>query len=215
MFTFREASQQPNHKVGLEAQALGRLERAFLEHIGRGFVLESEFEMLFYSSNNLPEQLKKLFGTLNPRRLDEDLLERSCLAANQILRGASLLDNTLQKISLALKNAKLYPQGHLRREWDSETSETSETIPECFEFALEPNDTQAFFALKRLWAADWSFDAVLQRLDHTAHYGLEARPVLFFAGPKPQLDLELGKVLGVQGGVLSSGGKCVGMRLYS
>jgi pimeloyl-ACP methyl ester carboxylesterase len=215
MFTFSEARQQPTINVGLEAQILGRLETAYMGNgMGKGFVLEREFETIFYSSNNLPEQLKHLFGTLNPRRLDEDLLERSCIAADRLLRGASLLDNAIQKIALALKNAGLIQDGHLRREWDSPT------LPLCFEFSLETNPHQALFALKRLWAADWSFEATLERLDNTGHYGLEARPVLFFAGGKPRLDphinLEITGLLGLpEVQVLSSEGKLVGIRKNS
>ncbi len=216
MFTFSEARQQPTINVGLEAQILGRLEGAYMGNdVSDGFVLEREFETIFYSSNNLPEQLKHLFGSLNPRRLDEDLLERSCVAADRLLRGASLLDNAIQKIALALKNAGLIRGGHLRREWDGPE------LPLCFEFSLETNPHQALFALKRLWAADWSFEATLELLDNTGHYGLEARPVLFFAGPKPKLDsqvnpqiaLELAGLLGLpEVQLLSSEGTLVGIR---
>jgi hypothetical protein len=36
---------------------------------------------------------------------------------------------------------------------------------------------EVLLALKRLWAKDWQFDAVLKRLDGTGKIGLDARAV--------------------------------------
>ena len=48
----------------------------------------------------------------------------------------------------------------------------------------------ALLALKRVWAQDWSFEAVLERLDTSGQIGVDARPSLIFAGPGGAIDSE-------------------------
>ena len=76
--SFEEAIHLPAALVGTEASALVKT---------RGFVFTSLGEEQFYLSNNLPEQLRDLFKPLNPRRLDEDLLEVLCKAAQKKSAG--------------------------------------------------------------------------------------------------------------------------------
>lgn len=185
MYTFAEAVRLPDAEAGEESQRLGR----FPERLAPGFVVGASFEEGFYRSNNLPEQLRRLFRGVNPRRLDEDQLEALCSQASALLRGSSLLDDQVQLFLRALMNAGLSDTAlHLRRpgEGGSETART------------RPPGAEALHALKRLWARDWSFAAVLGRLDTVGSVALEARPVLIFAGEPGQPDAELAAELGLE-----------------
>ena len=201
MFTFEEARNQPLERVGAEAQKLGE----FGAQVGRGFVLEKGFEEEFYSSNNLPERIRILFKDINARRIDEDALERACDGATLLLREASLMDNAVQKILLAVKNSNLLEQTVLvRRELVALTSPALE--------ACVPRGAgnEVLFALKKLWAQDWTFDATLERLDGTGTYALEARPTLLLVGAKPEWNPARAAQLGVKG-LLEWGGNIVGV----
>jgi|GEM_PF-1911687 len=190
MFTFQEAQNQPLEQVGAEAQKLGE----FGAQVGRGFVLERGFEEEFYSSNNLPERIRMLFKDINTRRIDEDALERATHGAALLLREASLMDNAVQKILLAVKNSNLLEQTVLvRRELSALESPALE--------ACVPRGAgnEVLFALKKLWAQDWSFDVALERLDESGTYALEARPTLLLAGAKPEWNPARAAELGVKG----------------
>ncbi len=201
MFTFQEAQNQPLERVGTEAQKLGELGA----QVGRGFVLDKGFEEEFYSSNNLPERIRKLFKDINARRIDEDALERASSGAGALLREASLMDNAVQKILLAVKNSGLLEQTVLvRREL---TALESPALEAC---GPRGAGNEVLFALKKLWAQVWSFDAALERLDNTGTYALEARPTLFVAGAKPEWNPARATELGVAG-VLEWKGSIVGV----
>lgn len=169
MYTFTETRLRPTPEVGEESQQLAH----FPGQLAPGFVVGASFEEGFYRSNNLPEQLGRLFRTLNPRRLDEDELEGLCAQAGGLLRGSSLLDDQVQLFLRALANAGLADTAlHLRR--------PGERTTECAR--TRPPGVEALHAMKRLWARDWSFEAVLARLDTAGSVALEARPTLLFAG---------------------------------
>ena len=190
MFTFQEAQNQPLERVGAEAQKLGE----FGAQVGRGFVLEREFEEEFYSSNNLPERIRILFKDIKARRIDEDALERACHGATSLIREASLMDNAVQKILLAVKNSNLLEQTVLvRRELSALASPALE--------ACVPRGAgnEVLFALKKLWAQDWTFDAALERLDGSGTYALKVRPTLLLAGAKPEWNPARAAQLGVDG----------------
>ncbi len=183
MFTFREAATLTPAQVGQETVLLAR----FAHLLPDAFVLESAFEEGFYRRANLPEQLGKLFAPINPRRIDEDILEDLCQRASALVRTSALMDDSVQLLLLAVKNAGL-AQGefHLRRP-AQRRSEGGQA---------RPPGNEVLFALKRLWADDWTFDAVLSRLDAAGSIALEARPVLIFAGPPGQPDPETAEALG-------------------
>ncbi|MCP2014326.1 hypothetical protein L1280_001463 [Deinococcus sp. HSC-46F16] len=188
MLTFTEAARQPAAVVGAETHRLA----AHAGRLSAGMVVPASYEEAFYRGNNLPEQLRRLFSGLNPARLDEDLLETLAPRAAELVRTSALSDDAVQLFYRALGNAGLsMGEVHLRRPGGQQTEAA----------AVTPPGTAALHALKRLWARDWTFGAVLARLDEHGSVGLEARPVLLFAGepgrPAPALaaELEVGAAL--------------------
>lgn len=184
MLTFAEAARQPAAVVGAETHRLA----AHAERLGAGMVLPASYEEAFYRGNNLPEQLRRLLAGLNPARLDEDLLEALAPRAADLIRTSALSDDAVQLFYRALGNAGLAGgELHLRRPGEREVEAARVTPP----------GTAALHALKRLWARDWTFAAMLERLDTLGSVGLEARPVLLFAGAPGQPDPALAAELGV------------------
>jgi hypothetical protein len=176
--SFPESISLAKPLVGLEAQDLGRLEQTV---IAPGFVWFTHGEEQFYLSNNLPEQLRNVFKAFNPRRLDEDALEVACERAQKMVRESYLLEDFVAQSYTALKNVGVERNLHVRREFSGNLSGQ-----------LEPGQDRrgALLALKRVWAQDWSFEAVLGRLDASGQIGVEARPCLIFAGPGGAIDSE-------------------------
>ncbi|PYE53019.1 hypothetical protein [Deinococcus yavapaiensis] len=184
MYTFAEAARLSPLLVGREAARLA----AQTSLLAPGFVIDRLFEEDFYTSNNLPEQLRNLFSPINPRRIDEDALEPLCDKAQTLVRASYLLDDAVQKFYRAVRNADvLGGKVHVRRDGEP----TGEVAT-----AFAPG-TEALVALKKLWVSDWTFEAVLARLDEAGSVGLEARPALMFAGGPGQLDAEVAAKLGV------------------
>jgi hypothetical protein len=177
--SFPESVSLAKPLVGLEAQDLGRLEPKL---IAPGFVWLTQGEEQFYLSNNLPEQLRHVFKAFNPRRLDEDALEVACERAQKLVRESYLLEDFVAQSYTALKNVGIEGTLHVRREYSRRE----------FSGALETGQDRrgALLALKRVWAQDWSFDAVLERLDASGNIGVDARPSLIFAGPGGAVDAE-------------------------
>jgi hypothetical protein len=172
--SFPESVSLAKPLVGLEAQDLGRLEPTL---VAPGFVWFTHGEEQFYLSNNLPEQLREVFKAFNPRRLDEDALEVACERAQKMVRESYLLEDFVAQSYMALKNVGIDGSLHVRREF-SGTLETGQ------------DRRGALLALKRVWAQDWAFDAVLERLDASGQIGVDARPSLIFAGPGGTVDTE-------------------------
>jgi hypothetical protein len=172
--SFPESVSLAKTLVGLEAQDLGRLEPSL---VAPGFVWLTHCEEQFYLSNNLPEQLRDVFKAFNPRRLDEDALEVACERAQKLVRESYVLEDFVAQSYTALKNVGIEGSLHVRREFSS---------------PLETGQDRrgALLALKRVWAQDWSFDAVLARLDASGQIGVDARPSLIFAGPGGAIDSE-------------------------
>jgi hypothetical protein len=159
--SFQEALTMPASLVGAEAQKL-----AISKPVG--FVFTTRAEEQFYLTNNLPEQLRLIFAGINPRRLDEDLLELHCKRAVKLVLDSYLLEDFISQSYLAMKNAKLEEQVVLRRP-DSKLLEVA-------------NDKRAaLIALKRVWSHDWDFDAVVKRLDSKGKVGIDARATYIFA----------------------------------
>ncbi len=132
----------------------------------RGFVFTSQAEEQFYLSNNLPERLRDLFKNINPRRLDEDLLEELCGRAQKLVLDAALLEDFISMSYTAFKNVGFTGSLVLRR--PSGVSQHLETAS---------NRREMLLALKRLWAHDWAFGSVLKRLDSNGGIGLDASAV--------------------------------------
>ena len=183
MHTFEEAARLDPAQVGREAARLG----AHTDLVAPGFVLNAAFEENFYLTNNLPEQLRAVFAPVNPRRVDEDALEVLAERAERLVRASYLLDDSVQLFYRALSNAGLLgAEVHVRRDGETRAEVAWATPP----------GQDVLVALKRLWAADWTFDAVLERLDTAGTIALEARPTLVFAGRSGRGDDDLARRLG-------------------
>jgi hypothetical protein len=151
--TFAEALRLPEAAVGQEINHLQNQ---------KGFVFTARAEEQFYVSNNLPENLRHLFLPVNPRRLDEDLLFELCSRAQKRLLEATLLEDFIGQVYTAFDNSRFTQTLVLRR-------------PNQKHVEMVKSKRDALLGLKRLWATDWAFEAVLHRLDHTGKIGLEAR----------------------------------------
>ncbi len=153
--SFSEALQLSSAQVGLEPKNL----------LGKsGFVITARAEEQFYVSNNLPENLRETFKPINPRRLDEDLLEVLCSRANKRILEATMFEDFIGQIYMAFDNSHFSSKLHLRRENEKHVETAN-------------GKREVLLALKRLWAKDWQFEAVLKRLDSTGKIGLDARAV--------------------------------------
>lgn len=177
MYTLSEAQGLPEQVVGAESRWLGR----HADLMPPAFVIPSGFEEGFYRHNNLPSQLSVLFRAVRPQRIDEDALEPLCLQAVSLILGSALLDDQVQQLYLALRNAELGSGPvHLRRPGVRRAQLAQARMP----------GTEVLYALKRLWADDWIFGAVLERLDDAGGVALEAAPVLVMRGDAGRPDAE-------------------------
>lgn len=176
MYTLPEAVSLPDHLVGAETRQLGQ----HTDLVPAAFVIPPSFEEGFYRHNNLPSQLSAMFAPIRPQRIDEDALEPLCLRARALILGSALLDDQVQQFYRALHNAGL-ERGtvHLRRPGALAIPGQSTQLETA---QVRAPGTEALHALKRLWASDWQFAAVLFRLDTAGSVALEARPVLVMCG---------------------------------
>ncbi|WP_232337690.1 hypothetical protein [Deinococcus arboris] len=154
------------------ARDLGAEGARLAEQGVRGLGLPPTFEESFYRHGNLPEQLRRLFAPLRPARIDEDALEGLATQAQVLIRTTYLMDDAVQQFYRALARADLGPTLVVRRPGE-QVAETAQ---------VQPPGTAALHAVKRLWAQDWGFEAVLARLDDTGSVALEARPTLLLPG---------------------------------
>lgn len=178
MYTLPEALTLPESLVGAESRRLGR----HADLLPAVFVVPSGFEEAFYRQNNLPAQLSALFAPVHPARIDEDLLEPLCQRATALILGSALLDDSVQGFYRALRSAELNVGAvHLRRPGQRHSQQAQARAP----------GAEVLFALKRLWADDWTFGAVLGRLDTAGSVALEAEAVLVIRGDAGHLDPEL------------------------
>ncbi|THF86087.1 hypothetical protein E7T09_12680 [Deinococcus sp. KSM4-11] len=187
MFRIAEAAAHPATETGQETQRLAAQGVP-------GLVIPPDFEEAYYRGGNLPEQLRRLFSTVNPARIDEDALEPLAARAQALIRTTYLLDDAVQAFYRALGTAGLdVGELHARRPGTLSTESAQVTPP----------GTAALHAVKRLWAQDWVFDAVLARLDDSGSVALEARPTLLIPGPPGWPDTERAAVLGVPTALVS------------
>ncbi|TDE86864.1 MULTISPECIES: hypothetical protein [Deinococcus] len=185
MLTLAEAARFPVLEVGAETHRLA----AHLPRVPAAMLVPAAFEEEFYRRANLPEQLARLLAPLNPARLDEDLLEDLAGRAQTLVRTSALLDDAVQLFYRALGNAGLSAgEVHVRRPGEPAVEAANVTPP----------GTAALHAVKRLWARDWTFGALLARLDDTGSIALEARPTLLLAGAPGTPDAGLAAELGAE-----------------
>ncbi len=152
----------PVQLIGTEAKKLAASNTV-------GFVFTSRAEEQFYLTNNLPEQLGAIFAGINPRRLDEDLLELQSKKAVKLVLDSYLLEDFIAQSYLAMKNAKLEGGQMILRRPESKLLEGA-------------NDKRgALIALKRVWSHDWAFDALVKRLDAKGKIGIDARATYILA----------------------------------
>lgn len=183
MYTFQEAAQANAWPNCPEIQLLAQQEC-------EGIFVPADYEEDYYRDVNLPENLAQLFREINPARLDEDQLEGLCIKAQEMVRTSVLLDNAVQRFYLALSNAGLARgELHIRRPCQQYTEHAPRVIPPGM---------AALHAVKRLWSSDWSFEAVVSRLDATGQIGLEAQPMLIMAGAPGKHDSTKAKELGIE-----------------
>lgn len=181
MWSFAEATTRPAGEVGSETVRLAAA------GVG-GLVVPASFEESFYRHGNLPEQLRRVFAGINPARIDEDALEGLTDRAGALIRTTYLMDDAVQVFYRALNAAGLSRgEVHARRPSEVWAQGTSVTPP----------GAQALQAVKRVWARDWAFESVLERLDSAGSVALEARPTLLLAGPPGVPDAARAEALGV------------------
>lgn len=193
MLTLSEAARLPAALVGAETHRLA----AQLGHVPAAMLVPAAYEEAFYREANLPEQLSRLLSGLNPARLDEDLLETLAPRAQTLILTSYLGDDAVQCFYRALGNAGLNAgELHLRRPGGRDSEAATVTPP----------GTAGLHALKRLWARDWSFEALLDRLDEAGSIALEARPTLLLAGPPGLPDPARAAALGVPAALVNREG---------
>lgn len=150
-----------------------------------GVIVPPAFEEAFYQGGNLPEQLVRLFAPIRPARIDEDALEPLAAQAQALIRTSYLMDDAVQVFYRTVARVGLPTGGpvHVRRAAAAPTGPATETV------TFLPPGTAALQAVKRVWAQDWTFDAVLHRLDTTGSVALDARATLLHPLPdEPRRD---------------------------
>lgn len=176
------SSNDPNLQEQ-ELHDLKRLETSGLT-IAPMLVVPALLEEHFYRSNNLPTQLSKIFAKIKANNPDEDDLEDAVPHAQTLLKHHYLLDEV---IDIFYEGLEFLPERVTVRRAGGEGKTVLKGRP-------------ALMTLKELWIQDWSFDAVLERLERTQTIGLEARPTLIVAestgGASNSLMTQVRKVLG-------------------
>ena len=160
-------------------------------------VVPDEVEETFYRTNNLPAQLSNLFRGLDLSNPDEDDIEELAPEAQGLLKAHFLLDETIDLFYEGL--SPLPSRVRVRR-----PSQTGQMDKDAGYTATRGRP--ALIALKNTWVADWSFEALMTRLEKNHSVALQARPVLISAAglePTPDLAERAAEVLGRQVAVLS------------
>ncbi len=144
-------------------------EVAALEALHRGgvavapiVVVPAGAEERFYRLNNLVPQLAALFRGVDPADPDEDELEEFAPAALALFKSHFLLDEFIDLFYTAL--AALPAAVRVRRAGEAGVKSV--------------RGRPALVALKDAWAAEWRFEALVERLGRSHTFALEARPVL-------------------------------------
>lgn len=170
-----------------ELSALQQLEDAGLS-LAPLRVVPAEVEETFYRTNNLPAQLNGLFEGLDLSNPDEDDIEELAPEAQGLLKAHFLLDETIDLFYEGL--SPLPSRVRVRRSSGRPNEEPGHTTT---------RGRPALIALKNIWVEDWSFDALMARLEKRHSVALQARPVVVSAvglEPTPDLNERATEILG-------------------
>jgi hypothetical protein len=138
-------------------------------------VIPAAVEERFYRLNNLPEQLQTLFEQVNQQDPDEDDIEELAPEAMQLFKTHYLLDEFIDTFYQAIE--PLPDTLQVRRAGMAGDSVVK--------------GRPALLAVKDLWASEWTFEALMDRLEHRHTIALEARPVILSpAGEAPVSEAE-------------------------
>lgn len=147
-------------------------------------VVPAALEERFYRFTNLPARLRQAFAEVDPDDPDEDLVEEAAEAAADAFAQSFLLDEAIDAFYAGLEGLAA---SVLVRRADAGPSRTA------------ARGRPALLAWKRLYADDWSVDAVMARLRARRSLALDARPVVVHDAAEhgaPELDARAGHVLG-------------------
>lgn len=154
------AAEGPPAVAG-EAAELARLARAGVA-LAPAVWVPAVAEEGFYRFNGLPARLAELFAPVSERDPDEDDVEDLVPAARELVARHALLDAWID----AFYDATAFLPGRVRVRRPGTAGRVA------------TRGRPALLALRTIWAEDWTFDAVLERLRATGSVALEARPVL-------------------------------------
>lgn len=157
-----------------ELELLAKLHAAGLA-VAPIMLVPPESQESFYRYGNLVRLLSDVFEGVDPADPDEDDLEERAPEAMALITGSYLLDEVIDGFYETV--ARLPELRRVRRPGQS---------------GLEARGQRAsLLAVKRLWADDWSFEVLAERLADTASFRLEARPLLVHAADAPTSDRTL------------------------
>lgn len=163
----RTLPDDPEAEVPGEARALAAARAAGLP-VAPVIVVPPGAETAFYRLNGLPPRLAKLFYGVASRDPDEDDVEAQIPAAQALVAAHALADSWVDAFYDALP---ALPARVTVRRPDLPADGTPDG-------ASVLRGRPALLALRRLWAAAWSFEAVLARLRRTGAVAIAAQPVL-------------------------------------
>jgi len=155
-------------------------------------VVPAALEERFYRFTNLPARLRQAFAEVDPDDPDEDLVEEAAEAAADAFAQSFLLDEAIDAFYAGLEGLAA---SVLVRRAASVLVRRADAGPSRTAARGRP----ALLAWKRLYADDWSVDAVMARLRARRSLALDARPVVVHDAAEhgaPELDARAGHVLG-------------------
>lgn len=174
--------------LSTELDELAELHRSGLA-VAPIMLVPQEAQEGFYRYGNLVSQLSRIFQGVDPTDADEDDLEDRSPEAMSLITGSYLLDEVIDQF---YESVAWLPESRRVRRAGTE--------------GLQAHGNRAsLLAVKRVWAADWSFDSLLRRLASTGSFSLEAEPVLVHAWDEPcsnrSVSEAVARVLGRQAAV--------------
>lgn len=125
-----------------------------LQNVGMGVaptVVLDGLEAEFYELGNLAENIRRAFVGAIGARIDEAKLEAACGYAEKLLRESYMFPERSEAIKRVLAEGRFLVR-----------------YASAAPFALESGKQAALWAVKRLWASRWQFDAVMERIPDLA-----------------------------------------------